>query len=55
MTEHFHVSIDAVLVYGISAIIVINLLRILFAKMAQLPGPVGAIGVSLGALVHFGG
>lgn len=51
MKEHWHTSVDAILFAGISAIIVINLVRIIAAKAASRGGTLGQIGQSLGALV----
>ena len=53
-TDHFHAGIDSIALYGISAIIVINLVRIGAGKLATQHGPLGEIGSSIGGLVHFG-
>lgn len=52
--QHFHTSIDSILLYGVSAIVVINVTRLAAGKMATQGGAVGDVGASLGALVHFG-
>ncbi|HEV3129585.1 MAG TPA: hypothetical protein VGY32_11415 [Solirubrobacteraceae bacterium] len=54
MKSHFHATVDSVLLYGVSAIIVINLTRIIAAKLGAMPGVLGTIGQNAGALVHFG-
>ena len=51
--DHFHSGVDSVLLYGVSAIIVINLVRIGAGKLAAQPGVVGQIGSAIGGLVHF--
>ena len=48
---HWHVSIENVLVYGVSAIIVINLARIGSAKLIEREGKLGDIGRAIGAVV----
>jgi hypothetical protein len=53
--EHWHATVDHVLLYGVSAIIVINITRILAAKLGAMDGPLGTVGQNVGALVHFGG
>lgn len=53
MAPHFHFNGDAVLFAGLSAILVIQVLRMLFAWLAQMDGPLGSVGAGLGGLVHF--
>lgn len=53
MQPHFHFNGDAVLFAGLSAIVVINLLRWLFGWLAQRGGTLGSIGAGLGGMVHF--
>ncbi len=55
MRIHWHGSIEDVLMYGISAIIVIDVLGLLAAHMAKRQGVVGTLGQSLGAIVPFKG
>lgn len=52
---HWHSSIEDVILYGVSAIIMINLIRFGAAKLAKVDGPVGTIGHAAGALVTFAG
>lgn len=54
MKGHFHATVDSILLYGVSAIIVINLTRIVAAKLGTMPGALGTVGQNVGALVHFG-
>jgi hypothetical protein len=51
MLPHWHVNIESVLVYGISAIIVINLGRLGAAQLAKRDGRIGDVGRALGAVV----
>lgn len=55
MRPHYHATIEHVLLYGVSAILVINLTRIAAVKLGTQPGIVGSIGRSVGALVTFSG
>lgn len=55
MRPHYHATVEHILLYGVSAIIVINLVRIASAKLGAQPGVIGQIGKSTGALVTFGG
>jgi hypothetical protein len=55
MRDHYHATIEHILLYGVSAIIVINLVRIGAAKLGTMDGAMGAAGRSIGALVTFGG
>lgn len=54
MNGHWHVSVDNVIVYGVSAIIVINLVRLLASAMVAAGGNWETPGKVLGGLVHFG-
>ena len=54
MKVHWHFSAEDVLVYGVSAIIVINLARMLSAQIADKPGLLGSLGRGVAATVHFG-
>ena len=55
MRPHYHATIEHILLYGVSAIIVINVTRLGAAKLSTQPGALGQIGRSVGALVTFGG
>lgn len=55
MRDHYHATIEHILLYGVSAIIVINLTRIAAAKIGAMDGVMGSVGRSVGALVTFGG
>lgn len=50
---HFHFGVEAVLFAGLSAIVVINLLRLGLAPIASRDDRLGTIGKSAAALVHF--
>lgn len=51
MSAHWHTGIDHIIIYGLSAILVINLLRLAAVQLATQPGIFGSIGRSVGALV----
>lgn len=55
MQEHYHASIEHILVYGVSAILVINLTRIISGWMvnSKVSG-LQTVGKAAGSLVHFG-
>lgn len=53
MIRHYHASVEDILLYGISAIVVINLLGLAAAKLAERDGYTGEIGKALGAVVPF--
>jgi hypothetical protein len=55
MSLHWHASVENVLLYGISAIIVIDVLGLLAAKVAERPGTIGQFGRALGAVVPWKG
>jgi hypothetical protein len=54
MKVHWHASVEDIVIYGVSAILVINVTRFAAAKLAKMDGPTGTFGQALGALVHFG-
>jgi hypothetical protein len=54
MTEHYHSDLIAFLFAGVSAVLFINLLRLVCAPIATRDDVLGSIGRSAGALVHFG-
>ena len=54
MSGHWHVSAENVLIYGVSALIVFNLIRLLAAAMVGAGGAWEAPGKVLGGLIHFG-
>ena len=51
MTPHWHASIDNVLLYGVSAIIVFNVVKLASAQLVKRGGALGELGASIGALV----
>lgn len=55
MKVHWHGSVDNIVLYGISAIIVIDVLGLSAAWMAQRDGAIGTFGKALGAIVPFKG
>lgn len=55
MRPHFHAGIEHVILYGVSAVIFIDVIGLLSAKLATQPGMVGQIGKSLGAVIPFKG
>ncbi len=55
MRIHYHASIENVLLYGISAIIVIDLLGLAAVHLRTKSGPLATIGNALGAIVPFKG
>lgn len=54
MSGHWHLGVDHVLIYGLSAIVVINLVRIIAAWMVNRGGKLETAGTVIGGLVHFG-
>lgn len=54
MKEHYHLTVENVLIYGVSALIVFNLTKIVAVKLANMQGPIGSLGHALGTLVTFG-
>ncbi len=52
---HWHASVEDMLIYGVSAIIVINLWRFAAAKAAKADGFIGTAGRAAGGLVTWGG
>jgi hypothetical protein len=55
MKPHFHAGIEHVLLYGISAVIFIDVMGIVASKLAARPGVIGNLGKSLGAVIPFAG
>ena len=55
MKPHVHGMAQDILLYGLSAIIVINLGRITAAWASRKGGMIGKCGDSVGALLTFGG
>lgn len=55
MKIHYHGSIEDILMTGIAAIIVIDLLGITAAYLSKQKGVVGTLGQALGAVVPFAG
>ena len=54
MDEHIHTGFVAFVTVGIYAVVFIWLLRLIAAKLVDIPAT-EPIGKGLGALVHFGG
>lgn len=52
---HFHAGIEHVIIYGISAVIFIDVMGLVAAKLSAQPGPVGAFGRAFGAVIPFKG
>jgi hypothetical protein len=50
---HWHSGIESVALYGLSAVIFINLMRFVAAWLAGMPGGIGGLGKSMGALVTY--
>lgn len=53
LKPHYHAGIEHILLYTFSAIVGINILGLIAAKMATADGGVGTIGRALGAVVPF--
>jgi hypothetical protein len=53
MKEHFHGLVDSIVLYGVSAIVFINLWRIVAAKLGGMPGIIGTVGLNMGTLTHW--
>jgi hypothetical protein len=52
--KHWHHGVENIVVYGLSALIFFNLLKIGAAKASRLPGLPGQIGKAVGGLTYFG-
>lgn len=52
---HFHTGVHDIALYTVSAVIGINVLRLVAVKMAAMGGPFHTLGSALGATVTFGG
>lgn len=52
-TGHWHSGAENILMYGLSAIVVLNVWRVLSAHVAKQDGLIGQVGKSAGALVSF--
>lgn len=52
--NHWHISIDNILLYGVSALIVFNVIRLVASLMVAKGGALETPGKVLGSLVHFG-
>lgn len=55
MKPHYHATVEHILLYGVSAIIVINLWRVAAAWAGTKGGAIGTIGHAAGTLTTFGG
>lgn len=54
MQEHVHTGVISFLFAGISAVIFIQLVRLMSARMVEAGGSWESAGRSIGATVHFG-
>jgi len=54
-TSHFHTGIQHILIYGISAVVFIDVTALIAAKLSGINGPVGTFGKALGAVIPFHG
>ena len=54
MNGHWHIGVDHVIVYGVSALIFFNLLRLIAAQMVSAGGSWETPGKVIGGLLHFG-
>jgi hypothetical protein len=54
MNGHWHIGVDHVIVYGVSALIFLNLLRLIAAAMVNAGGNWETPGKVIGGLLHFG-
>ncbi len=54
MREHYHGTIEHILLYGVSALIFLNIWRLVAVQLGKQEGAIGTIGTSMGALTHFG-
>jgi hypothetical protein len=50
---HWHTGAENIAIYGLSAIVVFNVWRVVAAHVAKQDGLIGQIGKSAGALVSF--
>lgn len=55
MKPHYHAGIQHIIVYGISAVIFIDVMGLLAAKLAAQPGMAGKFGAAFGAVIPFKG
>ena len=55
MRPHFHAGIEHVILYGVSAVIFIDVMGLVAGKLAAQSGYVGQFGRALGAVVPFKG
>lgn len=55
MRPHFHAGIEHVVLYGVSAVIFINVAGLLAAQLAKQNGSVGKFGAALGAVIPWKG
>jgi hypothetical protein len=46
-------TVEHFVIVGVSALVFFNLTRIVAVKLGKQPGPLGAVGKSIGALVTF--
>lgn len=51
-TPHWHASVDQILLYGLSAIVVFNVVRLIAIQVSKVDNPAAqTVGGALGALV----
>ena len=54
MKVHYHASIEHIILYGVSAILFINIVGLGAAMLAKRDGVIGAAGKAIGSVVPFG-
>lgn len=55
MKPHYHAGVQHILIAGISAVIFIDVVGLLAAKLAAQNGYIGKFGTALGAVIPFKG
>lgn len=55
MRDHYHLTVEHVLITTVVVVIGINLWRIGAVQLGKVNGPIGTVGRGLGALVTFSG
>lgn len=53
MRPHFHAGIEHVILYGVSAVVFIDVMGLLAAQLSKRGGMVGQFGDALGAVIPF--
>ena len=54
MSNHWHLAIDHILIYGMSAILTIHIMRFIAAQMVTREGAIKQAGEALAGIVSFG-